>query len=85
MALNIPHSIFYLARLLYVRPETFGPSYVYISIRSSSLLVGYSSTNPSISSFIDPANQLTNTSVLGTYISIFIYILTELCFNQKIN
>ena len=25
MALYIPHSIFYLARLLYVRPETFGP------------------------------------------------------------
>ena len=28
MALYIPHSIFYLARLLYVRPETFGPYYV---------------------------------------------------------
>ena len=26
MALYIPHSIFHLARLLYVRPETFGPS-----------------------------------------------------------
>ena len=25
MALYIPHSIFHLARLLYVRPETFGP------------------------------------------------------------
>ena len=25
MALHIPHSIFHLARLLYVRPETFGP------------------------------------------------------------
>ena len=25
MALYIPHSIFRLARLLYVRPETFGP------------------------------------------------------------
>ena len=30
MALYIPHSIFHLARLLYVRPETFGPYYVYL-------------------------------------------------------
>ena len=30
MALYIPHSIFHLARLLYVRPETFGPYYVYV-------------------------------------------------------
>ena len=29
MALYIAHSIFQLARLLYVRPETFGPYYVY--------------------------------------------------------
>ena len=29
MALYIPHSIFHLARLLYVRPETFGPYYVH--------------------------------------------------------
>ena len=28
MALYIPHSIFHLARLLYVRPETFVPYYV---------------------------------------------------------
>ena len=28
MALYIPHNIFHLARLLYVRPETFGPYYV---------------------------------------------------------
>ena len=28
MALYIPHSIFHLARHLYVRPETFGPYYV---------------------------------------------------------
>jgi hypothetical protein len=28
MALYIPHSIFHLARLLYVRWETFGPYYV---------------------------------------------------------
>jgi hypothetical protein len=31
MALYIPHSIFHLAWLLYVRPETFEPYYVYIS------------------------------------------------------
>ena len=30
MALYILHSIFHLARLLYVRPETFGPYYVRI-------------------------------------------------------
>ena len=29
MALYISHSIFHLARLLYVRPETFGPYYVW--------------------------------------------------------
>ena len=29
MALYIPYSIFHLARLLYVRPETFGPYYVH--------------------------------------------------------
>ena len=29
MELYIPHSIFHLARLLYVRPETFGPYYVH--------------------------------------------------------
>ena len=29
MALYIPQSIFHLARLLYVRPETFGPRYVH--------------------------------------------------------
>ena len=28
MALYVTHSIFHLARLLYVRPETFGPYYV---------------------------------------------------------
>ena len=29
MALCVPHSIFHLARLLYVRPETSGPYYVF--------------------------------------------------------
>ena len=32
MALYIPRSIFHLARLLYVRPETFGPYYVYLKL-----------------------------------------------------
>ena len=32
MALYIPHRIFNLARLLYVRPETFGPYYVVMSL-----------------------------------------------------
>ena len=32
MALYIPHSIFHLARLLYVRPETFGPCYVALTV-----------------------------------------------------
>ena len=32
MALYIPHSIFHLVRLLYVRPETFGPYYVHIFV-----------------------------------------------------
>jgi len=31
MALYIPRSIFHLAWLLYVRPETFGPTPVYIN------------------------------------------------------
>ena len=35
MALYIPHSIFHLVRLLYVRPENFGPYYVHLSIPSS--------------------------------------------------
>ena len=33
MALYIPHSIFHLARLLYVRPETLGPYYVCYYVR----------------------------------------------------
>ena len=37
MALYIPHSIFDLARLLYVRPETFGLYYVQASFQSDTL------------------------------------------------
>ena len=32
MALYIPHSIFHLAQLLYVRQETFGPYYVCVYV-----------------------------------------------------
>ena len=32
MALYIPHTIFHLAQLLYIRPETFGPFYVYVYV-----------------------------------------------------
>ena len=35
MALYIPHSIFHLARLLYLRPQTFGPYYVRLIIVNS--------------------------------------------------
>ena len=38
MALYIPHSIFHLARLLYVRPETFGPYYVNINLQPISMI-----------------------------------------------
>ena len=38
MALYIPHSIFHLARLLYVRPETFGP-YVTFSFKKAVVTV----------------------------------------------
>ena len=41
MALYIPHSIFHLARLLYVRPETFGPYHVVYDV-----LVNLSLTKP---------------------------------------
>jgi len=46
MALYIPRSIFHLARLLYVRPETFGPSLVHSSTRIKLFLtVTFSTTN----------------------------------------
>ena len=40
MALYIPHSILHLARLSYVRPENFGPNYVYPSTQ----ILGITST-----------------------------------------
>ena len=38
MAIYIPHSIFHLARLLYVRSETFGPTTYVILARHKWLL-----------------------------------------------
>jgi hypothetical protein len=46
--------------------------YIYISIRSSSLLVGDSSTNSSVSTFIDPVRQITNVSVGYTHQYIYL-------------
>jgi hypothetical protein len=40
MALYIPHSIFHLARLMYVSPETFGPYYVHFFTWLRLLLFG---------------------------------------------
>jgi hypothetical protein len=48
MALYIPHSIFHLARLLYVRPETFGLYYV------SLLFIGIEYTSSEDQSFSYP-------------------------------
>ena len=42
MALYIPHSILHLARLLYVRPETFGPYYVRMLYFASKSTLGES-------------------------------------------
>ena len=39
MALYIPQRIFHLARLFYVRPETFGPYYVYTPAISDSMRI----------------------------------------------
>ena len=38
MALYIPQSILHLARSLYVRPETYGPNYVYVAVKNIQLL-----------------------------------------------
>ena len=46
MALYIPHSIFRLARLLYVRPETFGPYYVLVILKSTNINLYTAFTKP---------------------------------------
>ena len=43
MALYIPHSIFHLARLLYVRSETFGPYYVHTHTHTHTHILQYHS------------------------------------------
>ena len=46
MALYIPHSIFHLARLLYVRPETFGPYYVHNLVVNREFPAFYATWSP---------------------------------------
>ena len=41
MAVYIPHSIFRLARILYVRQENFGPNYVFSAVDYNSSTVKY--------------------------------------------
>ena len=55
MALYIPHSIFHLGRLLYVRPETFGPYYVYtrILVEIAAIFFGVKYNISNISSILD--------------------------------
>jgi hypothetical protein len=49
MALYIPHSIFHLARLLYVRPEAFGPYYVRLILSlTNSLMVSACGTKRAV-------------------------------------
>ena len=71
MALYIPHSIFHLARLLYVKPETFGPYYVFSSY--ASVPYTYPSSYSYIKSKPSVQNQLSQgrkpvTCILGTTI-----------------
>ena len=47
MALYIPHSIFHLARLLYVRLETFGPYCVFAFVESANIIIGKESSSES--------------------------------------
>ena len=61
MALYIPHSIFHLARLLDVRPETFGPYYIFTHNVISKLNILYSH----ISSFVSKC-AVPNVAVLCT-------------------
>ena len=58
MALYIPHSIFHLARLLYVRPETFGPYYVYTRTYIRRRVRTYIHTNTATISSVRRANQV---------------------------
>jgi hypothetical protein len=55
MALYIPRSIFHLARLLYVRPETFGLTLVYIYIYIYIHIYIYTHTHTHTRLFISPS------------------------------
>ena len=68
MALYIPHSIFHLARLLCVRPETFGPCYVLLGNHCCPQIVNLSSINPQV-------------SLLGWDVSYGIIIMTAALWN----
>ena len=71
MALYIPHSIFHLARLLYIRPETFGPYYVHVRLHNVSEVYRISEI---LISFIGYSAMRINTGVyLLTGLSIFVY------------
>ena len=57
MAVYIPHSIFYLARLLYVGPETFRPTlvcvcYVYICVYMYIYIYIYTHTHACVCTYI---------------------------------
>ena len=65
MALYIPHSIFHLARLLYVRPETFGSYYVYFTRKE---------TGPKCQKILVRRNRVLTYYVQYIYIHIYIYM-----------
>ena len=71
MALYIPHSIFHLARLLYVRPETFGPYYVHLSQR----FVSKQQDGLSVFVVIDSRNSFVSLSL-----SLFKLIVISWCY-----
>ena len=53
MALYIFHSIFHLARLLYVRPETFGPYCVHCAFVGIDIVKCLSVFSSTISSYLE--------------------------------
>jgi hypothetical protein len=69
MALYIPRSIFHLARLLYVRPETFGLTLVYsflgvlYSVKYCGLCVDHGRPPPLISSSVSVSLEISQNLV----------------------
>ena len=53
MALYISHSTLHLARLLYVRPETFGPYYVILCFTYCGQVRGSSVSSVAFLGFLD--------------------------------